>query len=320
MKSLNQVILIMALLVATLGTRSQSIERSVVASAGDYFAGANATLEWTLGEIATETFAAGNIILTQGFQQPVQVIITGIDVDLLVNLEGPYNGTDMNTNLIPALPLSQPYNTAPWNYTGTESVASLPNNNIVDWILIELRDAPSAAAATGATRVAQQAGFLLRNGTVTNLDGASPLNFNVTISQQLFAVVWHRNHLGIMSANPLTLVGGVYSYDFSSGVGQAYGGQLAHKNLGGGIYGMVGGDGNADKQVSNADKLDVWSIQAGQSGYWAGDFNMDIQVNNPDKNDIWAPNSGMGGQVPETLAAAPGIHSGHNHYSSQVPD
>ncbi len=61
-------------------------------------------------------------------------------------MEGPFNGTDMNTDLtdLTYVPLNQPYNTSPWNYTGTESVGSIPNSDVVDWILIELRDAANA--------------------------------------------------------------------------------------------------------------------------------------------------------------------------------
>ena len=102
-----------------------------------------------------------------------------------------------------------------------------------------------------------------------------------------------------MSAYPVTESGGVYTYDFTTGANQAYGGLLGHKKIGAGVWGMIGGDGNADKQIANSDKNDVWAVQAGTSGYLSGDFTMDVQVNNSDKNDIWAPNSGKGGQVPD---------------------
>ncbi|MCD4734485.1 MAG: hypothetical protein K8R53_00450, partial [Bacteroidales bacterium] len=72
----------------------------------------------------------------------------------------------------------------------------------------------------------------------------------------------------------------------------------AHKEIGTGIWGMIGADGNADSQINNADKLDVWAVQAGSGGYQNGDFNLDAQVNNSDKNDVWIPNTGLGGQVP----------------------
>ena len=49
---------------------AQSVSPEVISSSGDYFEGPNASLSWTLGEIATETYTAGNVILTQGFQQP----------------------------------------------------------------------------------------------------------------------------------------------------------------------------------------------------------------------------------------------------------
>lgn len=50
--------------------RSQSITPQVIATAGDYFVGTNASLSWTLGEVITETVTNGSYTLTQGFQQP----------------------------------------------------------------------------------------------------------------------------------------------------------------------------------------------------------------------------------------------------------
>lgn len=52
---------------------SQSLERFVVASAGDYFVNtqANVTLEFTVAEMSmVETFFANGFFLTQGFHQP----------------------------------------------------------------------------------------------------------------------------------------------------------------------------------------------------------------------------------------------------------
>ena len=60
----------------------------------------------------------------------------GKQLDLKVFLEGPFYYVLMipYLNYAGYLPLTQPYNTAPWNYTGTESVATIPNYDIVDWI------------------------------------------------------------------------------------------------------------------------------------------------------------------------------------------
>ncbi|MCD4744754.1 MAG: choice-of-anchor J domain-containing protein [Bacteroidales bacterium] len=227
-------------------------------------------------------------------------IDASVKIDLKAFLDGPFDVTDMNTYLNPAdLPLSQPYNISPWNYLGTESVIAMPNANVVDWVLVELRDTTDAASATGTTIAAQQAAFVLNDGTITGIDGSSELIFNITIDENLFAVIWHRNHLGVLSANPLVETGGVYTYDFTTGAGQAYGGANGHKEIVTGVWGMFGGDGNADKQISNSDKVDVWEIQAGSSGYLPGDFSLDGQCNNTDKVEVWAPNTGKSSQVPE---------------------
>ena len=233
------------------------------------------------------------------------------EIELTLFLEGPFNGTGMFTNLNPAhIPLAQPYNSTPWNYIGTESVTSIPAN-VVDWILLELRDATDAALATSATVIHRQAVFVLSDGTVVATDGSSNPEFTEPVANNLYVVIYHRNHLSIMSANALTQTGGVYSYDFTTGSSQVYGGANGHKEVGTGIWGMIGGDGNADGQVNNGDKNDVWTPQAGTAGYKAGDYNLDTDVNNGDKNDILLPNAGTGGQVPDFS---------FNGYKSQVPE
>lgn len=247
---------------------------------------------------------------TNGYDQNL-VTGTGYMVDLKVILEGPYNVTadgSMSTDLYSGgyLPLMQPYNPAlpyygnpspVWIYAGTESVASVPAG-VVDWVLIELRDATDAASATSATMIAQQAAFVLSDGTVVDLDGTSMLSFDVPITNNLFVVVYHRNHLAVMSNYPLVENAGVYGYDFSTGEDQVYGGGIAHSLLEPGVWGMTGGDGNGDGQTNNADKIDVWAVDAANSGYLGGDFGLDGQCNNQDKVDVWVPNSGSSSQIP----------------------
>jgi uncharacterized protein (TIGR02145 family) len=222
-------------------------------------------------------------------------------LDLKVFLEGPYFNGQMTTflNWSGNIPLLHPYQVSPWYYLGSESVASVPNVDVVDWVLVELRQTTGAApTATLDSVIARQAGFLLKDGKITTLDGISNLQLDVTVVSNLYVVVRHRNHLAVMSANPLQPVGGVYTYDFTSGQEVAYGGSNAHKQIGVGVWGMTSGDGDADAQVNNSDKLDVWQPQSGTSGYKAGDFNMNTQVDNVDKNDFWKVNSGRSSQVP----------------------
>jgi len=228
-----------------------------------------------------------------------------IETDLTVFLEGPFNGTDMNTDLtnnpelVEGFPLNQPYNTAPWNYDGTESVVSIPNPDIVDWVLIELRDTTDASLATPETMIAQQAAFLLNNGKIVGMDGSSILSFYHSIIQSLFMVIHHRNHLAIMSANPLTETGGVYTYDFTTSIDQVYGENAGYKSIAPGIYGMAGGDADANGTVDITDKI-MWGIYGGAKGYLPEDMNFDGEINNPDKDDIWILNTNtLSSQVPE---------------------
>lgn len=48
---------------------SQSVELSLVSSAGGFFQTDNESLTFTVGEIVTETFSSSDLILTQGFLQ-----------------------------------------------------------------------------------------------------------------------------------------------------------------------------------------------------------------------------------------------------------
>lgn len=48
-----------------------SIEPSVLASGGNYAETDNMSISWTIGELATTTLSSGDMILTQGFQQPL---------------------------------------------------------------------------------------------------------------------------------------------------------------------------------------------------------------------------------------------------------
>jgi hypothetical protein len=268
---------------------------------GTYYVDATHPTETKYGDPPGYAYIYENDLLNQ------PLTCNNVQLELWTLLEGPYEGIMMNNDLFSLLPLSQPFNpTLPyfgnpapdWYYTGTEAVASIPNPATVDWVLVELRDAPDAASATSSTMVARKACFLLSDGSIADLDGYSIPSFNLTINQGLFVVIWHRNHLGIMSATPLVPNGTIYSHFFTTGPGQAFGGANAQKEIGAGVWGMIAGDGNADGQVSNADKLEVWKVQSGNSGYLAGDFNMDAQVNNADKIDFWTPNSGRSCQVP----------------------
>jgi hypothetical protein len=222
-----------------------------------------------------------------------------VRLSLTAMLEGAFNGTDMRTDLNSILPLSQPFNIPPYNYPGTESVVAIPGSNVVEWILVEVRDASTATTATPATIVGRQAAFLLNDGSIVGLDGTSDLEFPVSISQGLHVVIWHRNHIGILSNNELSPSGGLYTYNFSNGINQVYGGANGHKELAPGVWGMMAGDGNRNGMVDAGDKSSDWESQTGETGYLSSDYNLDAQSDNVDKNNYWVPNLGEDSQVPD---------------------
>jgi hypothetical protein len=273
------------------------------------------TLIVTYQENTSLTLRTGEIMVYEsffGWSVTVTINQEGVgafNLDLTVFLEGPFNTTSnlMETNLNSLLPAAQPFNSAlpyygnpmpDWYYTGAEN-SPVPNGYVVDWILVDLRDAASATTATPATSFKQIAAFLLNTGQIVGLDGSSVLSFSHSFLNSLYVAVWHRNHLGVLAANALSRTGNTYSYDFSTGSGQAYGGTSAQKLLGGGKWGMMSGDGNGDGDITIDDINNAWKTEAGTKGYLGGDFNMNTQVENSDKNDGVIENLGSSSQVPD---------------------
>jgi hypothetical protein len=239
-------------------------------------------------------------------------------------IEGPYDagtGSIMNTILLAGgyLPLNQPFNpTLPyydnaspkWLYNGTETVSAFPANT-VDWVLVQLRDASNVAGAGSGTIMGSKAALLLDDGSIVDVDG-NPLVMKEAYNSGLFLVIYHRNHLGVISNYAVDINGtGTYTYDFSDAVDKAFGGANGHKDLGGGIYGLIAADGNGNGLIQNTDETAVWKADLGGSGYQGGDFNLNALTQNTDETNYWKPNLGGGGQVP-----AKGSSTG---YVSQIP-
>ena len=80
-------------------------------------------------------------------------------LNLKVFLEGPYNGsglmtTTLNTNNLIPLSSNNAYPTAVYGHYTVSNLTSIPNSDIVDWVLVELR------TGTGSeTKVADTCSF-----------------------------------------------------------------------------------------------------------------------------------------------------------------
>jgi hypothetical protein len=198
-------------------------------------------------------------------------------------LEGPYEPstgvmrTDLNSQGL--LPLQQPFNQAPWNYSGTEAVSAIPSAEVVDWVLVEVRD-----VANPATILSRQAAFMLEDGQVVGLDGHSLLD--APQGQSSFRLVIHNwNHLPVMSAGAVTKYGNVFHHDFSQGLSGLYQdvnvANPAAAVGAGGISLLIEGDATGDQQINSLD-LGTIMQQYFNLGREASDTNLDGVINSLD--------------------------------------
>jgi len=209
-----------------------------------------------------------------------------------VFLEGPFYTNSMNTAL--SLPNTQPYNTAPWNYNGSESLGS--GLSYVDWVLVELRNSSNPTQV-----VSRRAAILKNDGTLLDTDGSIGVSFSNVQTGSYYIAVFHRNHLAVMSANPVQLSANSQMYDFTTSLNKAY---IAYEGnpmteLAPGKFGMYAGNGNGDYGISIADKNQVWTPQNNTAGYKTGDFNLSGIV---DEADVffYNLNNGKVSQLPNT--------------------
>ncbi len=156
-------------------------------------------------------------------------------------LQGPFDETtgmmDDVLRVENFLPKLQPYgsltttfgyavveNVAPLDYYGTETIPDATYgvsgaDAIVDWVLVELRD-----AAHPATRVAVKAAVVQRDGDIVNAEtGKSALTFRGVSDGSYYVAVRHRNHLGIMTDVPVSLGNTSTPIDFTKVSTPVYG-------------------------------------------------------------------------------------------------
>jgi len=168
--------------------------------------------------------AANNMVATSvpGTTGTLYGMNTFVLVSPKVFLQGAYNtvtglmndGLRLGGNVIP---VADPYRVAPYstqfthvnNATGETVPAALfndnanPDNNIVDWVFVELRNITNSTTAP----VDQTRSVLVqRDGDLVDVDGVSPVYFKNVEAVATYAIsIRHRNHIGL-STNPAVAV------------------------------------------------------------------------------------------------------------------
>lgn len=164
-------------------------------------------------------------------------------------------------------------------YEGVNSKFFAAHRDIVDWIIIELRDSRDYSIPVDTITA-----FVRNDGRVLSMSGDTliPLNDNI-LPDNYYIVIRHRNHLSIMSNNPVFLNSYTELYDFSSDISLYFGGD-AHL-LPNGKYGMFPGDADHNGEVNLLD-YQVFNSQtiSALNGYLFTDFNMDGYLTGSDFN------------------------------------
>ncbi len=282
---------------------------------GDFVA-ANGTNTYILQTGSGTVNGAGWISLTTGGLSNFYLHTSKAPVTMKTFLQGAYDGAalrhrDVTTtwrDVLRASATTQPFNNIAYGnlgYNGTETVSATIFNStagttdIVDWVLLELRNAPPPAAA-----IASRAAFILEDGSIVDLDGVSSVGFRGVANGNYYVTIRHRNHLGIRSATLQTLEGVLGSnpapalYNFSSSLTQAFKDVTITTNeamaQNGGVYLMWAGNANGDNfvrvttqtlpvSITGDGVFILGTILAGVpnatlSGYSVGDINMDGKV------------------------------------------
>ncbi|MBL7963000.1 MAG: delta-60 repeat domain-containing protein [Flavobacteriales bacterium] len=213
-------------------------------------------------------------------------------VQARAHLGGAYDGGtgSMQDQLRAAalLPINEPYTALGYMHVGGGGEQTTPpvltitgNNAIVDWVVVELRDAGDPGNVL-ATRSA----LVQRDGDVVDVDGTSPVSFGVPFGSYHVAIR-HRNHLGVMTAAPIALSGTPGTVDLTTPAIVTYGID-ARRNAGGTMV-LWPGDVNADgvvKYTGSTNDRDPILVAIGGSTptntlsnvYNARDVNMDGTV------------------------------------------
>ncbi len=76
---MKKIIVLLLLVSSAFFVRGQSLSPTVVASAGGYLDNGTVSLSFTVGEVAVTTLTGGDMILTQGFQQPFELDVTAVN-------------------------------------------------------------------------------------------------------------------------------------------------------------------------------------------------------------------------------------------------
>lgn len=239
----------LAILLMPFICKAQSIYKSSTDSGGASASNDGIQVLYSIGEVAVQETSAGNIVLSEGFVSKAFEVL----IDSKIFLQGPLLNPSipglMNDNLrsLGYLPTNTPYSdgatvaTSVFN-TGGTSGTGLAQDDIVDWVWVELRNANN-----NVNLINEKSALLQRDGDIVALDGVSDLVMTAGPTNY-FVVVNHRNHLGAMTATTFGLTENSATVVNLKSNGVSTFGSNARVDMGSGNFALYTGDTNNANQ------------------------------------------------------------------------
>ncbi len=190
----------------------------------------------------------------------------------------------------------QPYYFPPFDHAGTVAENNFAGPyaiDIVDWVLVSLRTSPDPT-----TEFKQAAGLLHADGTISFIE---PCILKTTDPGQVYILVEHRNHMGVMTQDPVMVSNGTLVWDFTTQDSYKTITGFGSKQIGQGVYAMFAGDNDQlndviSYDITGLDKI-IWTQQNGNfDQYMSSDYNMNGDTNGSDKI-LWDNNNGISSRV-----------------------
>lgn len=261
----------------------------------DYFDGQLVEFDYVKADFPSPCSNAIAINLTCIREEPrilkVKVLLEGAHNENL-------NYDEMDTHLVDGdlLPESQPYGLAPWNQLSMET---LPDHDRlsrqVDWVIIELRSGTPDFINAQTSVIASMVGLVDRDGYVNDIPNNRLEVTGLVEGEAYYVVVRHRNHLDVISGEPIIAEGVDLFYDFTTSVDQAFGPEQL-KEMPDGKFAMHSGDYNGDGIIQSTD-YDVWFAEpAAVNVYDQADGNLDGVIQSTDY-DEWTKNKAKVGCI-----------------------
>lgn len=212
-------------------------------------------------------------------------------IQIKVLLEGFWNTTTatMTSKLFEKnlLPEYQPFKIAPFFHEGRERGVQL-SEAVVDWVLVEARDAEQLDLVLGKT-----AALLLADGRIRNADGTLGIQFPTITASHIHIVVRHQAHLAVISSEMIDITVENVQYDFTTSATKAMGNeQLKHLGT---KYVQHAGDFDQNGIINSLD-YNIWAQNnAVINKYLSWDVDGNGIINNQDFNK-WSLNRSKVGE------------------------